>query len=165
MSDRGLDFSAKHADTSFVMVKDEEAARRFSTLLREKAEAYGKPDVRMAAVFTVVAADTDAEADALIERIRAGADVDAVREYVRRAMGTSVNADQAAANAAARAFQATLLTGSPQSVADQMNAYAAAGVDAFLLTFPDFVADLEYFGREVLPLLDRKGALVAEAAT
>ena len=55
---------------------------------------------------------------------------------------------------------ATLLVGSPQTVADQMNSFAANGVDAILLTFPDFVEDLDYFGRNVLPQLERDPTVV-----
>jgi pyrimidine oxygenase len=159
MSDRGLEFSAKNADISFVSVGDEEMAREFASSLREKAQAAGKAEgVKMAAVFTVVAADSDEEAHAIAEHIRAGADVDAITEYVKRTTGTGVSSDTVAEYVMKRTFQASLLIGSPQSVAEQMNNFAANGVDAILLTFPDFIDDLDYFGREILPLLQRDRA-------
>jgi pyrimidine oxygenase len=161
MSDRGLDFSAKHADISFVMVKDEDAARTFAGKLQERARAHHEDkEVKMAALFTIVCAPTDEEAHAMVDYIRQGADIDAIGEYVRRTTGTGVSSDQAAANAAQKTFQCTLIVGSPQSVAEQLNGYAENGVDSFLLTFPDFIGDLDFFGREVLPLLHRDRAAV-----
>jgi pyrimidine oxygenase len=156
MSPRGLEFSARFADLSFVMVGDEDTARLFASTLREKAqERTLESEVKMAAVFTVVAADTDEQAHALVEHIRVGVDIDAMAEMIRRGTGAGDSPAATLENVRRRTFQLALLVGSPGSVAAQMKGYAAAGVDAFLLTFPDFVADLEYFGQNVVPLLER----------
>jgi pyrimidine oxygenase len=156
MSSRGLEFSAKCADTSFVMVRDEEDARTLSARIREQAKASGSTSpVKMAAVFTVVAAETDEEAHAIVEHIRAGADAEAIGEMVARGSGTGAAPAATLENVRQRAFQLTLLVGSPTTVAQQMRRLEAAGVDTFLLTFPDFVADLDFFGREVLPLIEQ----------
>jgi pyrimidine oxygenase len=161
MSPRGLEFSARFADLSFVMVGDEDTARLFASTLREKAQERAlESEVKMAAAFTVVAADTDEQAHALVEHIRAGADTEAIGEMVRRASNTGTSTAATLENVKRKTFQTTLLIGSPESVAVQMKGYAAAGVDSFLLMFPDFVADLEYFGQNVLPLLDREPVTV-----
>jgi pyrimidine oxygenase len=155
MSPRGLEFSATFADTSFVSAREEDIARRFSTSLREKREEVGNPaPVKMAAAFTVVAADTDEEAHATVARIRGGADTTAIDEMLRRTSGAGASPTDAA-EGAKHAFHMPLLIGSPTSIAGEMHRFAEAGVDSFLLTFPDFVEGIGYFGKNVLPLLKR----------
>jgi len=163
MSPRGLEVSAKFADTSFVVVPDEDLARQFASSLREQTQTdSNSAGMKMTALFTIVAAKTDEEAQSIVEHIRAGADADAIAELVRRTSGASVTSDALAKMILEkrRAFHCPLLVGSPESIAEQMRGFEASGVTGFLLTFPDFIADLEFFGEEVLPLLERDRAPV-----
>jgi pyrimidine oxygenase len=158
MSPRGLEFSAKLADTSFIGARDEAAAREVTTTLRALREGMqgkeGASAMKVASLFTIVAAETDEAAQELIEEIQAAADLDALNELVRRTTGASVSSETLVENLKSKAFQCTVIAGSPETVAQRMRSFAASGVDAFLLTFPDFLADLDFFGREVVPLLD-----------
>jgi alkanesulfonate monooxygenase SsuD/methylene tetrahydromethanopterin reductase-like flavin-dependent oxidoreductase (luciferase family) len=44
--------------------------------------------------------------------------------------------------------------GSAETIAQQLLAVIEAGdLDGFVLTFPDFIEDLRFFGQRVLPLL------------
>lgn len=48
--------------------------------------------------------------------------------------------------------------GTPESIADQFEEMINDGdLDGFVLTFPDFIGDLEYFGRRVMPVLAERG--------
>lgn len=151
MSPRGLAFSARYADTSFVMAVEPERVRKFADMLTEHAPEGSR--IKLAAVCTIVPAPTDEEAHARVADYKGNADLGAVTEFIRRTTGASATADQAAENTKQQAFFLPSLVGSPESIAEQMRVFSESGVDVFLLTFPDFVEDLEFFGQEILGLL------------
>jgi FMNH2-dependent dimethyl sulfone monooxygenase len=49
------------------------------------------------------------------------------------------------------------IIGSPEYVAEQLVALHKMGIDGVQLCFYDFNPDLEYFGKKILPLLEKAG--------
>jgi len=49
------------------------------------------------------------------------------------------------------------LIGSPQSIAEQLQAISRIGIDGVIMTWVDYIDGVKRFTREVLPLLEQAG--------
>ena len=125
------------------------------------AQVHGR-SVRFGVNGFVVARDTEAEAHAVLDEIVAKADVEAVEGFgsavkqAGQATGDkkgmwqdSEFADLVQYNDGFR----TGLVGTPEQVAERMLAYKRVGADLMLLGFLHYHEDVQYFGREVLPIV------------
>jgi pyrimidine oxygenase len=99
---------------------------------------------------TVVFAETDAKAEALVERYCDGVDMGAVIEMLK-SWGvpperlTDVAKQQGA-------FMTQTAVGSPKSCAHQIEEFLThAELDGLMLIFPDYVEGLKMFGADILP--------------
>ena len=159
MSETGLRFTVQHGDISFL-------AGTLATLTdlnaRAKAiaAALSKP-VKTCALYTIVAAESDAAARDVFDRIVAGADRAALAGIHGASGGDAHGATAAALQRLhTNPFMTPVLRGSPRRIADQVETLQRdAGIDSIICTFPDFRADLDFFGRRVVPLLRRRGLL------
>lgn len=132
--------------------------------VNDVAKVNGRPDgaVRFGVNGFMVARDTESEAHAVLDEIIAKADVEAVEGF-----GSAVK--QAGQSTGDRkgmwqdsdfkdlvqyndGFR-TGLIGTPEQVAHRILEFKAKGVNLMLLGFLHFHEEVEYFGREVLPVV------------
>jgi len=157
-SERGMRFTVELGNRNFILGPIPEAAA-MSDRLKAMAQGSGR-DVGTYALFTVVMADTDAQAQAIAEDYMAGGDIPALLGWKGAASTdpTGVNVKKYQAEAF---MGIPTIIGSPATVAEVLNGLARdTTIDGLLLTFPDFVADLERFGEEVMPRLQCRPSVV-----
>lgn len=151
LSDRGFQFSVREADACFIGGRTVDEQRDASRRAKAYAATLGKT-IKTYAMCTVVHADTDAKAEALVERYRAGADMEAILAMLRN---WGVPADQLSAVAAQQgAFMTKTVVGAPARCGEQIAAFVDhVELDGLMLIFPDYVEGLEMFGADILPNL------------
>lgn len=159
-SPRGRRFVAEYADYHFGAGSTPEAVLSSNTALAQACRETGRHPTAIANA-TLVIADTDAEADRIVNRYVAGADHEAlaamVAEYSRdtATTGSSAAVAQRHRTDISPFYGAAPLTGSAQTIAQRLNELAAVpGTSGIMLTFDDFLEGMERFGRDVVPLLD-----------
>jgi pyrimidine oxygenase len=168
VSDAGYEFTMRHADASLVNGTDLEDLMRNGVRNKDKARELGM-GTRTVGLVMCIPGKTDAEAEARVRLYDEGADVEALAtrawqygksarewshdEQVRRQQQT-VFPDGRAPVAVTR----SMVTGAPETLARKIADLIEGGdFDWLGFYFPDYIADLEVFGREVLPLLVERG--------
>ena len=172
-SSQGVRFTAEFADYNFVFGGPDKLRAIAQPVLAEAAKRGRK--VGTLALVTIIAAETDAEAERQWREIVAGADNVAVLNVMKSAaMDTNVDgtskhflegltAPVENGNMAFMAFP--VIHGSYESVARQiLHLEAHTGIAGLLLTFVDWVPGVRAFGERVLPLLRPPGAGLDRAA-
>jgi pyrimidine oxygenase len=161
-SPKGVKFTATFAEYNFVFGNTEKL-KRIARPVQDEAARLGR-NVGTLALVTIVAAETDAEAERQWREVVAGADEAAIRNIVRSASmdsnpdGTSkhfldgLSASVEDGNLAFTGFP--VIHGSYQSVAQQIMAQGReTGISGMLLTFADFVPGVKAFGERILPII------------
>ncbi len=168
VSGTGFEFTMRHADASLVNGTDLEDLKLNGRRNKEKARELGM-GTRTIGLVMAVPGKTDAEAEARVKAYDAGADVEALAtrawqysqsarewshdEQVRREQH-KLFPDGRTATAVTR----STVAGSPETLADKIVDVVEGGdFDWLGFYFPDYIADLEVFGREVLPRLVERG--------
>ncbi len=164
MSDVGLHYTAKYTDGGFVAGSTEEEIATVSRRAKEIAAGYGKT-IKTFAMYTIVPGATDAEAEARVEHYIAGTDQEAVAgmraSYGRKPDGRETSL---VARSRANGFMTSYLAGSADTIRQKIeHTIRTADLDGMMLIFPDYDADLRYFGETILPAV-RKGLNVAPVA-
>lgn len=160
MSERGMEFTARNADMNFLSGKDFEDLAAISLQSKEVSARVGGSN-KTATVFIVIIADTDEEAEALVQSYRDGVDVEAWQNitqiYTKDADG--VMAQALVEQAKNDVFYAFLpVFGSAETVAAKLADIAdRAQLDALLFTFPDYMDGLKRFDGAVRPEMERLG--------
>jgi pyrimidine oxygenase len=163
-SDAGFQFVAEYADESFIHVDRWHLKEKVDRL-----KAAGKRTGRKVgayALFHLIAAESDREANEIQDRIVQGVDLVALGNMLASAaMDTRTEGWQTRFLAAdlARTTPAEghgafmsipTICGSYESVAEQMNEIVAESeVGGFLFSFPDFVGGIRDFGERIRPRL------------
>ncbi len=150
-SDRGFRFSTKHADACFIGGRTDDERRTHSRRAREIAAENGN-EVKVCAMCTVVHDETDAKADALLQRFEDGKDMGAIMSQMK---SWGMEPEKIAANAGKMsASQNHTVAGSPETCREKIEHYLDyCELDGVMLIFPDYVKGLEMFGAEILPSL------------
>jgi pyrimidine oxygenase len=168
VSDTGYEFTMRHADASLVNGTDVEDLIRNGVRNKEKARELGT-GTRTVGLVMCIPGKTDAEAEARVRLYDEGADVEALAtrawqygksarewsqdEQVRRQQQTAFPDGRTPA-----AVTRSRITGTPETLATKIADLVDAGdFDWLGFYFPDYIADLEVFGREILPLLVERG--------
>jgi pyrimidine oxygenase len=159
-SPRGRRFVAEYADYHFGAGGDAASVARSNAHLRAESEHLGRTPGAFASSLLVIG-DTDADAKRKAELYQRGADLQAIANMVGEySKDTAKDGSSAAVTEAHRAdvspfYGGSALVGSPQTIADHLNAIAAVdGTAGIMLSFDDFTEGLERFGTEIMPLLD-----------
>jgi pyrimidine oxygenase len=149
VSDRGFQFSVREADACFIGGRSLDEQRDASRRAKALAQTLGK-SIKTYSMCTVVHADTDAKAHALVERYKDGADMGAILAMLR---SWGVPADKLDAVAAQQgAFMTKTVIGAPATCAEQIAEYVEhVELDGLMLIFPDYVEGLNMFGSDILP--------------
>jgi dimethylsulfone monooxygenase len=162
-SPAGFAYAGRHSDIVFISSPaGEDFDRAIEALpghvrkVKEAAAASGR-SVRVVINPTVVARPTRAEAVAYYQAIADHADLESIRNFTgRHAAGDSQSWLEHSARG--RAIGGHLhLVGSAAEVAGQLARLHEAGIDGVQLTFYDYLPELEYFGQEIVPLLEKAG--------
>jgi pyrimidine oxygenase len=151
ISERGLRFSVREADACFVGGRTPVERRDSSRRAKAIADEYGT-QIKTYAMCTLVHAETDAKAEALVRRYAEGVDMAAVLSMLQ-SWGVSAERLDAAARAQGPFITQTAV-GSPATCAEQVAAFIDdCELDGLMLIFPDYVEGLTMFGGEILPKL------------
>jgi pyrimidine oxygenase len=159
-SPKGLAFTARNADYSFVMTGLENLAA-FTETMRRKADEERRR-VAVLPLYAVVTARTDAEAERIADQVIAKADTLAIGNIIGAASldtnagGSSAHLQAALAqpkeegNMAFMSFP--LLCGTPETVASKINDIVArTGVPGIMLSWLDYPSGIREFGEQIAP--------------
>jgi dimethylsulfone monooxygenase len=159
-STRGHQLAARYADLSFVSAFDPDGVATTVADIRGIATEFGREQCVWIAA-SLVCADTDAEAQALVRR---WSDVDADDVAVRNAIdwtmgGTHMPEEQhrQLARAVASTMAGYPLVGAPARIAEQLAALQQAGIDGVALTMMNYDTGIPRFINDILPILEREG--------
>ncbi len=165
-SAKGISFTATCADRNFVIAggntNDVEADIRSFKAITEQLQSTARSlnrDVGTIALFNVIAAETDSEANARFEHIVAGADETAIAN-----LGGSAELDSSEGMIDSlkrkKMFMGLpTLVGGYRTVASYLDRiYDEAKVDACMIAVPDFENDIDTFGEHILPKLESRKA-------
>ena len=149
MSERGFEFAVREADACFIGGRTPDDRRDASRRAKAVAAKYGKT-VKTYAMCTVVYAETDAKAEALVERYREGVDMGAVIEMLKSWGVPPERLTEIAKQQGA--FMTQTAVGTPATCADEIEEFIGyAELDGLMLIFPDYVEGLKMFGADILP--------------
>ena len=167
-SDTGMRFTISHADASLVNGVDNADLKRNGLRAKQLASEMNRT-TRTVGLVMCVPGETDADALERIDAFNAGADVEAL---ATRAWEFSQGAKEWGHDETLRretlknfpdgkmpaAITRNVVAGSVDSLVRQIAAIVEEGdFDWLGFYFPDYVADLDVFGREVLPRLVADG--------
>lgn len=151
MSDRGFQFSVREADACFIGGRTREEHREASRRAKALAARLGKT-VRTYAMCTIIHAESDAGAKALVRRYAEGADMGAILAILSN---WGVPADRLMAVAEQQgAFMTETIAGAPATCRERIESFMVeCELDGLMLIFPDYEEGLAMFGGEILPAL------------
>lgn len=162
-SDGALDFVSRQSDFSFVgrMNDTPEQLAAVVEKIGAMAASHGR-QVRSYTLLNVIAAPTDAEAEAERQLYLDNRDEEAIQEFLR-ASGMDVNrADYLKLDPATVTFMSIpCIAASYDKVAAYLDRLAASGLHGVCLTFPDFATDVPDFIEHVMPRMTSRGAVTA----
>lgn len=152
-------YQAQWCDGAFMAANDLPTMRAQSDDVKARAQALGRT-CKTYAMLTVVQAETDAEAEALVAEYGRGIDRPAVAK-MRESWGIPPETALNWANGAGAegAFQTAYVAGSAETITAHIRELmAGTGLDGLMLIFPEFDKDMLLFGETVLPELRRLDA-------
>ncbi|WP_459986858.1 LLM class flavin-dependent oxidoreductase, partial [Nocardioides sp. AN3] len=160
MSERGMDFTARHGERCFITGTDFESLKSTGRRAKEVAKGVGTT-IKTDTVLVLIIEDTDEEANAVLTNFRDGVDVDAwsniFRIYSKDVDGAS--SQTVLENARRDVFFGFLpVAGSASTVANILTDLVSGGdLDGLLLTFPDYLEGLRRFDQDVRPIMESRG--------
>lgn len=169
-SGAGMDYAAKHSDLIFItspagaeIGKACEALPAVNAKVKQLAhEKYGR-DVRTIINPHVICRSTDEEAWAAFKTIGDHADPEAVTNFVGLRQQGDTKSWQGHTAAQWSVGGNVHIVGSPETVVDWFAKLKAAGCDGVQVNFFDYLPDLDFFGKHVMPIMRERG-LFAERA-
>jgi len=163
------DMAARVSDWYFTNGNSIEGIKAQVDDVRAKAAAEGR-SVKIGVNAFIIARDSEEEARQVLDDIIAQADPEAVQAFGSAASQAGKASPEGEGNWAKSTFNdlvqyndgfKTNLIGTPRQIAERIIALKAVGVDLILSAFLHFQEEVEYFGRNVLPIVRE---LEAEAA-
>ncbi|GLK69779.1 dimethylsulfone monooxygenase SfnG [Hansschlegelia plantiphila] len=165
------DMASRVSDWYFTNGNTPENIARQVDDIQAKAAEHGRR-VKIGVNAFAVARDTEAEARAVVDEIIAKANPDAVNAFGHEVKNAGKASPEGEGNWAKSTFEdlvqyndgfKTNLIGTPKQIAERIIDLKQAGVDLVLLGFLHFQEEVEFFGREVIPLVRELEAQGAEA--
>ncbi len=162
-SGAGLEYAAKHSDIIFITsptgadpVKACESLPPVNARIKDLAAKHGR-HVKTIINPHVICRPTEKEARAAYQSILDHEDTTAADNFVQ----TFVSGDTKSWRGHSRAQWViggnVHLVGTPEQIVDWFAKLSAAGCDGVQVNFFDYLPDLEFFGKEVMPLLKQAG--------
>lgn len=160
-SPQGRAYAARNADFVFTIVGGPDDGREVVAKVRADAAALGRSTGVMTPTH-VVCRPTRTEADEFLHYYaHENADWDAVDNLMRLQGMHAKSFTKEMLDTFRPRFAAghgtCPLIGTPDDVADGIEALAQAGFDGITMSFVDYIGELEQFAEEVLPRLEAKG--------
>lgn len=163
-SGAGLDYAAKHSDLIFItspagaeIDKACEALPATNTKVKELAlQKYGR-EVRTIINPHVICRPTEQEAWAAYQTILENADPEAAANFVGMRQQGDTKSWRSHTAAQWVVGGNVHIVGSPEQVVDWFIKLKQAGCDGVQVNFFDYLPDLEFFGKEVMPIMKEKG--------
>jgi pyrimidine oxygenase len=153
MSTRGFEFSVREADICFIGGRDEAETRDASLRAKNLADKLSK-SIKTYAMCTVIYGGSDAAAEVVAERYRAGLDEGAVLGMLESYGVDTKGKDNAMVARAKGAFMTHTVIGAPGTCAQKISALLKdCALDGLMLVFADYAEGLRVAGREILPLV------------
>jgi pyrimidine oxygenase len=159
-SPRGRRFAAEFTDFNFTMGHGVEGLTKAVADVTGEAALLGR-DVKPIVQRLIIMDDTDELARRLVDQYNAGSDTEALDNErghyaIDKTGGSSkVLAESINPHRAIDPDGGNVLIGSPATIAARLNEInRIEGLHGLLVLFDDFVAGLDRFGDEVIPLLD-----------
>jgi pyrimidine oxygenase len=155
MSPRGVDFTLDHMDGIFLTGRDNSHLREVSLAAKAQAAARGRT-IKTYTQMTLVIGDTDAAAQAQALHYREGLDEGALKGMARAfgVLDSEMGEENALVASARSSFMTPRIIGSAETVERELaRLLDEASLDGMLLIFPDYIRDVETFGRRILPSL------------
>jgi FMNH2-dependent dimethyl sulfone monooxygenase len=163
-SAKGVDFIARNADIGYVVLSDHndmEKARNLVDDYRRQARGYGR-EVQVWTHAYVIQRDTQAEADAYLDRIAVEFGNDTAGDATAHFLGVN---SQIMNEDSWNSFKIHLkagygglgLVGTTDTIAAKLRALSDAGIDGVALHWVDYLDGMGRFNSSVLPLLEQEG--------
>lgn len=155
------DMAARVSDWYFTNGNTPEGHRKQIEDIRAKAAANGR-SVKIGVNAFIIARDTEEEARAVLQEIIDKANPEAVYGFQHEVKNAGKASPEREGNWASSTFEdlvqyndgfRTNLIGTPQQIAERIVHLKSIGVDLVLSGFLHFQEEVEYFGRNVLPLV------------
>jgi len=167
-SGAGLDYAIKHSDLIFItspaganLDRACEALPDHIAKIKARGAAAGRHDVRTIINPHVICRETEAEAWAQYQAILDHQDPVAADNF----HATFSGGDQSSWKGTSRDQWViggnVHIIGTPEQVVDGFQRLADAGCDGVQVNFYDFLPDLDFFGRRVVPLMQQAGLRVS----
>ena len=166
------DMAARVSDWYFTNGNTIEGIKAQVDDIREKASAEGRR-VKIGVNAFIIARGTEEEARQVLDDIIEQADPEAVNAFGSAVTQAGKASPEGEGNWAKSTFNdlvqyndgfKTNLIGTPRQIAERILALKAVGVDLVLSAFLHFQEEVEYFGRNVLPLVRELESAALEAA-
>jgi pyrimidine oxygenase len=154
-SDRGMRFTAEHGHYNFIFGTDVDALTKTNQRLLAAGETAGR-DVKSIASIHCILGDTDAEAEAKVQRYYDGADIEALKFMSGQASldAAGTTADIISNLRVATFMGAGVLAGTPETVAEKLDAYRdVEGLEGLMVCLDEPLREIDRLGQEVLPKL------------
>ncbi|MHA7848500.1 dimethylsulfone monooxygenase SfnG [Serratia sp. D1N4] len=155
------DMAARLSDWYFTNGNSVEEIRRQVEDIAQKASAH-QHQVKIGMNAFVIARPTEHEALAELQAILDHADIEAVKGFRHEVQNAGGASPEKEGNWAKSTFDDLVqyndgfkpgLIGTPLQIAQRIIEYKKAGVDLLLLGFLHFQEEVEFFGREIIPLV------------
>lgn len=160
MSETGMKFTAKHGTHSFISGPNLEEMKQVSLKAKATAKQMGKT-IKTNTVLVIIQADTDKEAEEMVQHYRDGVDVEAWSNIfnIYAKDGSGASSQMVLEQAKKSVFFAFLpVAGSAETIAATLEELTINGdLDGILLTFPDYIKGLKDFNEKVRPLMLGRG--------
>lgn len=160
-SKQGRDYAARNADFVFTIVAGPEDGAEVVRRVKADAAARGRTTGVLTPTHVVCRPTREEAQDFLKYYADDNADWDAVDNLMRlqgmHAQSFTKEMLELYRGRFASGHGTCPLIGTPDEVADQIEALARAGFGGITMSFVDYIGELEYFAQEVLPRLEGKG--------
>ncbi len=174
-SSAAREMAARVTDVMFMNGGTVEQVAALIQDVRQRAARYGREDqIRFAMNAFVICRDTEAEAQQVLRDIIGQANVEAVKgfgEAVKEAGQATADKVGMWANSSFEdlvqyndGFKPKLI-GTPEQIAERIQAYEAVGVDILLTGYLHFIEEVEQFGWRIRPLVRDLPSLRSQLAT
>lgn len=154
MSDIGLDFTVRQCNINFV-AGDLDLIKSVSAKGKRLAEKLDKK-IKTYALYTMIPADTDQEAEQIVQHIIDGADTEGFAGLKDAKSNDPTGAT--AQKIMNEIFTVPTLVGSPETIVKSIEMLnRETELDGLIFAYRDFIEDVKYFEAKILPLLDERG--------
>lgn len=160
-SPTGAAWAAAHADFNFSSFADIDGAREYTKEIKRVAHEEHGRDIGVLTYALVICRETEKEAEEVHQQIIDMADWEAAHNWMSVLGVESGSFNEQMRGPLAEFFVAgagaARVVGTPEQVADQLAKINEAGMEGVMLGFLNWDEELEYFGTNVLPLLQQSG--------